>query len=180
MAFLLAPQQRVRSFRKRLVNVGCATRVQKSHCSPQPPRAFAPSFSKSLLALVLLASFFQQSVERYVQRLDGKLASYAISGTAANETRNYGYDMRGRLTEEPFTSASQGTQTASYFFDENLSSPGVNSLNGLGVRTLQYVNENTSTRVYLENGFAQVPKKATTTTAVLSTSLPQLMIHLVK
>ena len=88
-------------------------------------------------------------------RADGRLSSYSIVGLA-NETRNYDYDVRGRLTQEPFLSLSQGTQTADYKFDQNPLGTGASALNGLGVRTSQLAADQGGNQVAGINGFAQV------------------------
>ena len=91
------------------------------------------------------------SQENLSWRSDGKINSYSIVGTA-NETRNYDYDLLGRLTHEPYTLTetidpkllSIGTHTATYTFDQ------------LGVRLKQQVTSEIENTVFEKNSFSQV------------------------
>lgn len=101
-------------------------------------------------------------------RGDSRLSNHTVSGIIfsyngfASETRHYGYDRRGRVTQEPFLlrypmqvatpSLAIGQQTSGYYFDEvSLASPS--TLGGLGVRTLQYINGDTYNVVNTQDNF---------------------------
>ena len=97
--------------------------------------------------------------ERLAWRADGRIATYNLLDNSLDlphEERNYDYDERGRLTQEPFTSNHQGPQTAYYNFDENPLRSGSSFLNGLGIRTSQIVPPSLAYLVSRINNFGQV------------------------
>ncbi|MBX9742581.1 MAG: RHS repeat-associated core domain-containing protein, partial [Chthoniobacterales bacterium] len=82
-------------------------------------------------------------------RGDNRLASYSMAdttGALVSETRNYSYDGRGRVMQEPFTSTEHGTQLASYEFDP------------LNTRMKQEVDDVIATAVVNQNIFSQVTR----------------------
>ncbi len=91
-----------------------------------------------------------QSQESLCWRSDGKMKSYGIVGNA-HETRNYDYDVLGRLIQEPYTLScgpdvgvlSVGTHIASYGFDS------------LGVRLKQEMTPGIGNFVAEKNSFSQ-------------------------
>ncbi len=80
------------------------------------------------------------------------------------EYRNYSYDARGRVLTEPFnltgsanpTNLPNGPQTAQYKFDDN---GGASTENGIGVRTLQQVNQYAGNQVLAQNNFQQATEE---------------------
>lgn len=95
------------------------------------------------------------ALESMSWRGDGRLASYSMAdptGALVSETRNYAYDRRGRVMQEPFTSIEHGTELATYEFDP------------LNVRMRQEVDGSVETAVVAQNGFSQVTRDNLPTT----------------
>ncbi|MFA6175236.1 MAG: RHS repeat-associated core domain-containing protein [Phycisphaerae bacterium] len=83
---------------------------------------------------------------------DSRMGSYTAerqTAGIASETRNYGYDVRGRLLSEPYVAQGGTARSTSYQFDGNTES-------GAGVRTLVSVNATTGYIANSQNAFLQV------------------------
>ena len=91
--------------------------------------------------------------ETLTWRNDSKLDTYTIAGGQA-DSRTYTYDKRGRVTNEPYI-LNGAQHSATYKFDQPTTSTD-SVENGLGVRTLEFVNSNTGHQVLVQNSFKQV------------------------
>ena len=89
-------------------------------------------------------------------QLNGQLKNYSVLDNGLGvpaESRAYVYDQCGRVVQEPYL--FNGQQTAQYFFDGSPLGTLNSTTDGLGIRTLQFVNSTTFNGVMAQNSFLQ-------------------------